>query len=61
MVENGLAVKHADNATDFRDIQTTRIVPILACLRETTAYLPDWQPYQNHLSALQLGVEHWKG
>lgn len=61
MVEDGLELKHADNATDFWDIHTIGIVPILAYLRETTAYLPHWQPYQNHLSALQLGVEHWKG
>ena len=24
------------------------------------AYIPHWQPYQDHLVALQLGVEHWK-
>ncbi len=61
MVEDGLEVKHLDNATDFWNIYTTRIVPILAYLRETTVYLPHWQPNQNPLSALQLGVEHWKG
>ncbi len=55
------AVKHLVDATDFWNIRTTRHGPILAYLRETTAYLPHWQNYRNHLSALQLGVEHWKG
>ena len=54
------AVKHLVDATDFWNIRTTRLGPILSYLRETTAHLPPWQPYQNHLSALQLGVEHWK-
>ncbi len=55
------AVKHLDNATDFWNIRTTRLVPILAYLRDTTTHLPHWRAYQNPLAALQLGVEHWKG
>ena len=55
------AVKYLDNSTAFWNNRTARLAPILTYLRETTAYLPHWQPYQNPLSALQLGIEHWKG
>jgi|GEM_PF-1587400 len=49
------------DTTDFWNIRSTRLIPFLSYLRETTAYLPLWHEYQNHMSALQLGAEHWKG
>ena len=54
------AVKHLVDARDFWNIHTTRLGPILSYLRETTAHPLYWRPYQDHLAALQLGVEHCK-
>jgi hypothetical protein len=55
------AIKHLADATDFWNIRSARLIPILSYLREITARLPHWQAYQGHLEALQLAVEHWKG
>jgi len=57
----GRAIKHLADTSDFWNIRSTRLIPILSYLREITARLPHWQPYQDHLEALQLAVEHWKG
>jgi hypothetical protein len=55
------AVKHLVNTTDFWNIRASRLAPILAYLRETTADLELWRPYQNHLASLAIGVEHARG
>jgi len=55
------AIKHLADTTDFWNIRSTRLIPILSYLREITARLSHWQIYQDHLEALQLAVEHWKG
>jgi len=55
------AIKHLADTTDFWNIRSTRLIPILSYLREITARLSHWKTYQDHLEALQLAVEHWKG
>jgi len=54
-------IKHPADKTDFWNIRSARLIPILSYLREITARLSHWQTYQGHLEALQLAVEHWKG
>jgi len=54
------AVKHLVDSTDFWNIRTARLSVILSYLKETTATIPHWEPYQNPLASLEIGVEHWK-
>lgn len=54
------AVKHLVDTTDFWNLRTNRLAVILTYLKETTAYLPHWKPYHDHLAALAIGVEHRK-
>lgn len=54
------AVKHLVDSTDFWNIRTTRLAVILAYLKETTATIPHWEQYQDSLTSLEIGVEHWK-
>lgn len=55
------AVKHLVDCTDFWNIRSTRLVSIIAYLKEITAGLENWSSYQNHLSALAIGVENARG
>jgi len=55
------AIKHVAETTDFWNVSSTRLIPILSYLRETTARLRHWRAYQDYLEALQLAVELWKG
>lgn len=55
------AVKHLVDATDFWNIRSSRLAPIIAYLRETTADLEAWGPYQHCLAELAIGVEHARG
>jgi hypothetical protein len=55
------AIKHLVDTTDFWNIRSTRLIPILSYLWQITAHLPGWQPYQDPFAALQIAVEHWKG
>jgi len=52
------AVKHLVDATDFRNLRTTRLAAVLAYLREMTAHNPPWAKYQNALTQLAIGIEH---
>jgi adenine-specific DNA methylase len=52
------AVKHLIDTTDFWNTRATRLSPIIAYLKETTAALKDWAPYQNYLAVLAIGVEN---
>lgn len=52
------AVKHLVNATDFRNLRTTRLAAILAYLQEMTAHNPHWVEYQDALTQLAIGIEH---
>ena len=54
------AVKHLVDTTDFWNIRTGRLAVILAYLWEATSSNSHWQDYQNHLSALAIGVENWR-
>jgi len=58
-VERGL--KHLADSTDFWNLRTTRLAAILGYLREVTAHLDHWTPYQDGLAQLAIGVEHYKG
>ena len=55
------AVKHLIDTTDFWNTRSTRLAPIIAYLQETTARLEHWQPYEDHLAALAIGVENARG
>lgn len=55
------AVKHLVDSTDFWNIRTTRLAAILAYLREVTEANPHWEPYQDLLAQLAIGVEHYRG
>lgn len=52
------AVKHLVDATDFRNLRTTRLAAVLAYLQEMTAHNPHWADYQDALTQLAIGVEH---
>lgn len=52
------AIKHLIDATDFWNTRSTRLSPIIAYLRETTAERQDWAPYHQHLTTLAIGVEN---
>ena len=52
------AVKHLIDTTDFWNTRSTRLAPIIAYLRDTTASLKHWAPYQDHLATLAIGVEN---
>ena len=54
------SIKHLVDSTDFWALRTIRLAVILAYLRETTAYVPHWEPYKDHLATLEIGVENWK-
>lgn len=55
------AVKHLIDTTDFWNTRSTRLAPIIAYLQEITDGLEHWAPYQDHLAALAIGVEHARG
>lgn len=55
------AVKHLIDTTDFWNTRSTRLAPIIAYLRDTTAELQHWTKYQDHLAALAIGVENARG
>ncbi|MGB4548388.1 MAG: anti-phage-associated DUF1156 domain-containing protein [Syntrophales bacterium] len=55
------AVKHLKDTTDFWNIRSTRLVPIISYLMEITARNDNWVAYRGHLSALAIGVEHARG
>lgn len=55
------AVKHLVDNTDFWNLRTTRLAAILSYLQEITAHLPHWEPYQDALAQLAIGVEHHRG
>jgi len=55
------AVKHLIDTTDFWNTRSTRLLPIIAYLQQTTAGLSHWTPYQDHLAALTIGVENARG
>jgi putative DNA methylase len=55
------AVKHLIDTTDFWNIRSTRLAPIIAYLQEITADLEHWATYEDHLSALAIGVENARG
>jgi hypothetical protein len=52
------AVKHLIDTTDFWNTRSTRLAPIIAYLKDTTASLKHWAPYQDHLATLAIGVEN---
>jgi len=54
------AVKHLVDSTDFWNLRNSRLAVILAYLREITAGNAHWGEYQNHLTALAIGIENWK-
>ena len=54
------AVKHLVDSIDFWSIRASRLAVILAYLLETTAGNNHWREYQDHLTALAIGVENWK-
>jgi len=55
------ALKHLADSTDFWNLRTTRLAAILAYLREATAHLDHWVPYQDGLAQLAIGIEHYRG
>lgn len=55
------AVKHLVDTTDFWNTRSTRLVPIIAYLQETTAELDHWAEYRDYLAALAIGVENARG
>jgi adenine-specific DNA methylase len=55
------AVKHLIDTTDFWNMRSTRLAPIIAYLHEITAGLEHWAPYEDHLAALAIGVENARG
>jgi putative DNA methylase len=55
------AVKHLIDTTDFWNTRSTRMAPIIAYLKQTTASLPHWSKYQDDLAALAIGVENARG
>jgi hypothetical protein len=55
------AVKHLVDSTDFWNIRSTRLAPIIVYLKEITARLDHWAPYQDHLAALAIGIENARG
>jgi hypothetical protein len=55
------AVKHLIDTTDFWNTRSTRLGPIITYLQEITAGLKHWASYENHLSALAIGVENARG
>ena len=58
-MERGL--KHLADSTDFWNLRTTRLAAILGYLRDVTAHLDHWTPYQDGLAQLAIGMEHYKG
>ena len=55
------AVKHLIDTTDFWNMRSTRLAPIIAYLQEISGGLEHWAPYQDHLAALAIGVENARG
>ena len=55
------AIKHLIDSTDFWNIRSTRLAPIIAYLQHTTAGREHWALYQDHLAALAIGVENARG
>jgi hypothetical protein len=55
------AVKHLIDATDFWNTRSTRLAPIIAYLKETTANLDHWAEFQGHLASLAIGLENARG
>ncbi len=56
--ESDRAVKHLVDTTDFWNTRATRLAPIIAYLKETTATLKDWESYHDHIATLAIGVEN---
>jgi len=56
--ESDRAIKHLVDSTDFWNTRSTRLAPIINYLKHTTAPLKYWEPYQNHLATLTIGVEN---
>lgn len=54
-------IKHLMDTTDFWNIRSTRLAPIIAYLFEITAHNENWASYQGQLAALAIGVEHARG
>ena len=54
------AVKHLVDTTDFWNLRTGRLAVILEYMRESTVNNVHWLAYQNHLTALSIGVENWR-
>jgi putative DNA methylase len=54
------AVKHLVDSTDFWNIRSSRLVVILAYLREASATNSHWRDYQNHLTSLAIAIENWR-
>jgi hypothetical protein len=52
------AIKHLVDSTDFWNTRSTRLAPIIAYLKDTTSSLASWEPYQNHLATLAIGIEN---
>jgi hypothetical protein len=52
------AIKHLVDTTDFWNTRTTRLSPIIAYLKDTTATLDHWAPYRDDLATLAIGVEN---
>jgi putative DNA methylase len=55
------AIKHLIDSTDFWNIRSTRLAPIIAYLQHTTAGREHWASYQDRLAALAIGVENARG
>lgn len=54
------AVKHLVDSTDFWNLRTTRLAAILGYLREVTAHNAHWAGYQDALTQLAIGTEHYR-
>lgn len=55
------AIKHLVDSTDFWNIRSTRLAPIIVYLKEITAELKHWASHQDHLAKLAIGVENARG